>query len=362
MNTNVAERIKNILSSPSLTVLPVGDAKRADRGILHAAAWDGRLATAVKAAFSALVVAAALAATPQAQASGVGYDADVYSQGQGQVMQQGAATRMTVVNVRPVMIDAAPQARSTSSKVGHYAVTAAGTGVGGIVGAQLGGKTNAGRQVGSILGALVGGTVANVLDEKIRGEETRQVEGTELTMVNPATQQLAVITQAGTHRFAEGDSVLVIKSGNSARVVPDRSQTREVSAGHEGPATSVNAAEYQGNPMPLLQGTELRETTASVVRSAAMMGVRVDAQKVAQLLETGVGERNGLFVGKIVGVDMERGVVYQSTGIGKGVVHSANALSRVPAIGEMAAISMREGRGMVAAPAQQNVAMKGLGR
>lgn len=85
-----------------------------------------------------------------------------------------------------------------------------------------------------------------------------------------------------------------------------------------------------------------------VLADAAQLGLRVDAEKVRQLLSTGK-IANGLFVGSVVAVDQERGLVYQSIGRqNEGAVLPLDMLSRSVVVGEMAEIAFRDGRGLVA--------------
>lgn len=111
---------------------------------------------------------------------------------------------------------------------------------------------------------------------------------------------------------------------------------------------SVQRAAFgNGPPVAALQGVALEKALDSVVRSAHSMGVQVDVNKVAGLLATGAGEKEGLHIGKVLGVDHVRGLVYQSTGRGAGEVLAMNSLSRVPAVGEVVTVKIRDGKGVV---------------
>lgn len=358
-------RVEAIMNSPSVTVTPAGDVDNVARGILQATRWEN-LKVAVTRAFAAVVVTAALAAgggVQEAHAGGVGYDANVYGQAQGQVMQQGNATRMEVVNVRPVKIEVAPQQSSGGEQVAGYAMTGAGAAVGGIIGGQFG-KTNAARQVGSIVGSLLGAVGGNYAAGAMRGGSGPQViDGVELTMVNPANGQYAVITQAGTQGFNPGDRVLVVQTGNASRVVLDRGRSQSQSYDQLPPGyerAPVQPMSYGVQPRDdgarLMNGAELERSVGAVSRRAAQLGIQVDANAVANLLATGA-EKDGLSIGKVVAV--ERGLVYQSTGRGMGVVHAVNALDTIPRVGEVAAIVMRGGEGRVSGGQGQD---RGMGR
>lgn len=354
----LAKRWEKLMASPSLLIVPVGDLERVDRGILSASDKEmSSLKAAVKATFSAVVIAAAMATAMPSHAAGVGYDAGVYGQAQGQVMQQGNATRMIVLDARPVRIEVAPQMRGSGQGTGA-AVMAASSAVGALVGNQLG-KSSGGQQIGTILGGLAGLVAGNLANNAMQSPpEPSLVDGVEVTMLNPATNQVVAITQAGSQVFARNDPVLVVMTGGTARVIPDRSQQLVQNNGYR---PAVERMSDSGRPVALLQGPALERTLASVMHSAKAMGLQVDANKVASLLETGVGEREGMFIGKVTGIDPVCGVVFQSTGRGMGVVHSMNALSRVPAIGEIATIKMHEGRGMVNDGLGQGMA-QGFGR
>jgi hypothetical protein len=77
-------------------------------------------------------------------------------------------------------------------------------------------------------------------------------------------------------------------------------------------------------------------------------------QKAQALLESGKAPSTGLFIGKITGIDKERGLVYQSMGRGASEVHLAKSLSRVPEVGEVATIKFNKGVGAVADRQQEN--------
>lgn len=333
IDAELLKRIQSIAASSTATVIPVGDVEDRDRGILRLAPNGplGGLRHAVVNAFGIAAVAAALAAQPiPAHASGVGYDADVYGQAQGQVMRHGAAVRMEVVSVRPVQIEVAPSQQRRSSGL-DYAIPAAAAGVGALIGNQIGGNSQNGRQIGAILGGLVGagaGAFANHLNEERQGNK---VAGTEITLMNPASKAVSVLTQAGEQRFAEGDKVLVVNAGSTTRVVLDPSQDRQQGQGRAGTERGIDA----------------RPGVFEVVRTASTLGLQVDPVKIGQLLQSGIMP-DQRFGGKVVAVDKEAGLVYQDIGRGSGTVHLVGALSRLPGVGEVVRIRYQGGRGTIA--------------
>jgi hypothetical protein len=94
---DVLRRITEINSSDTLAVIPVGDHENKNRGILQVDAekWP-KLSRAVLQSFGAAILALSMAVPQQAHAEGVGYNADVYGAGNGQVMQQGVGERMVM--------------------------------------------------------------------------------------------------------------------------------------------------------------------------------------------------------------------------------------------------------------------------
>ena len=88
----------------------------------------------------------------------------------------------------------------------------------------------------------------------------------------------------------------------------------------------------------------VEESAIAVMRSAKAAGVQLDVDNVLDVLE-GKQPKNGLYVGNILAVDVRKGLVMQSTGRGAGVVLPMSSLEHVPAVGELATIQMRDGRG-----------------
>lgn len=321
-------RIQGVVRSASLRVFPVGKSDEVGRGILQARDL-GRLHDVVKLTFGAAVLAAAMAMPNVSHAQGVGYDANVYGQQQGQVMQAGSATKMVVESVRLVKIEVAAPAQKSGSGMG-YAITGAAAAGGAIIGSNIGGNNQSVKALGAILGGLAGGVLGNLANDKFNApEEAKQVVGTEIVLLNPANNQISVVTQAGDQQFAEGDRVLVTSVGGNTRVVMDRSQ--------------VVQQQGQGR-----SGAGQAGLVADVVRSASMMGLQVDKSKVAEMLEKG-GPDNGIFTGKVIAVDRDNGFVYQSAGRGAGVVLSLASLTRVPEPGEDMTVRYKGGQGVVEA-------------
>lgn len=325
-------RIQRVTNSDSLRVCAVGPIDHAQRGIASVRGF-GRLEAVVRATLGVVAVTAALAAAAAMMSSAAhagGYDSGVYDQGRGQVMQQGSAVRMEVVSVRPVKIEVAAAAPQSNGRTQEYAVTAAGAGAGAIVGQRMGGKSASGRQIGAILGGLMGGIGANMVNETLSApSKARQIDGMEIVLRDPGSDRLSVVTQAGGQGFVEGDRVLVTTVGGSVRVVADHSQQIERGAGIEQRAAMGQAA-----------------LVTDTVRTAEKMGIRVDRSQVAEVLQRG-GPENGTFSGRVVAVDRDNGLVYQSTGRGQGVVHELGSLSKEPRIGEEMTVRFRGGVGLV---------------
>lgn len=84
-----------------------------------------------------------------------------------------------------------------------------------------------------------------------------------------------------------------------------------------------------------------------VIKAAQALGVEVSREKVHDSLITGQGPERGVYLGKILGVNEQLGLAFQSTGQGQAVVLPENVLSRKLAVGEMAHIKFDEGRGTV---------------
>lgn len=87
--------------------------------------------------------------------------------------------------------------------------------------------------------------------------------------------------------------------------------------------------------------------SAEVLNAGKKFGIQMDSVKVSQLLEGG-RTPDGHYIGKVVGIDERLGLVYQSLGQGKGTVHRLDTLSKPPVIGEVAEITVKNGRGVVA--------------
>ena len=86
---------------------------------------------------------------------------------------------------------------------------------------------------------------------------------------------------------------------------------------------------------------------SGIVQTGAGFGVAVNSSKVASALEHGTAAESGVFVGKIVGIDLKSGVVFQSLGRGVGMVHLIDSLSRIPVVGENSTVKYKDGLGAV---------------
>lgn len=106
-----------------------------------------------------------------------------------------------------------------------------------------------------------------------------------------------------------------------------------------------------GQGVESLKPSVVDNMAVTVLSSAQALGLQVDKADIGKLLEGGRGP-NGTFIGKVAAVDERLGLVYQATGQGKGVVHRADSLSRVPGVGEVATIQVKDGRGLVSGLAQ----------
>lgn len=114
----------------------------------------------------------------------------------------------------------------------------------------------------------------------------------------------------------------------------------------DSPANPVLKADQQTAE----QATAADRTSQCEVLLAAARNLglaRIDTGALLNLLDTGDGPKQGIFVGPIVGVDAEKGLVFQATGRGDGVVLPLSKLSRSVVVGEMATITFNAGRGTV---------------
>lgn len=140
-----------------------------------------------------------------------GYDAGVYQQQGGQILQQGSASTMQVLAIRDVKMEVQG---NQNGQMQTYAITAAGAVLGGIAGNSVGNGN--GRQAAVVLGGLLGGLGGNMAADMMSGPKT--VNGQELTLLDPATRQVVVIVQGGNEHFAEGQEVLVVRMGSTVRI------------------------------------------------------------------------------------------------------------------------------------------------
>lgn len=349
-----AARIAAIMSARDVAVLPVGMAPAKSRGIMGPkmpahSGWR----KALTGAFTAAALVLALQSAPS-HAAGPGYDASVYSQGAGQVMQQGTGVRMTVIGVRPVTIELPPEQPSQTQQVAKYAVATGAGAIGVWAGNAMGGNSGPMRQILGVIGGGLGAVAGAAAGEAVTHNEARQVPGTEITMEHPSTHQVQVVTQAGEQQFATGDRVLLLNVNGAARVVPDRTPVVERTA--EAPAVAAGAQ------LPQTRTALVNRATEMVAQTASMMGLRVDTNRLAEVLASDTGPARGTFDGTVVGVDRASGLVYQSLGKGQGFVHMVNSLDRVPKVGERVTIHFMDGRGTVESRNNEQARTHGLGR
>ena len=124
-----------------------------------------------------------------------------------------------------------------------------------------------------------------------------------------------------------------------------------IATGLRGLGQERGVAEIVSEPA-VNKSSSLEEYAISVMRTAKATGVQLDVLDVLDVLKMG-NAKNGSFVGMVVHVDMQRGVVYQSGGRGQGIVHPVAALDRVPTVGQVATINVRGGRGVVQVVGQE---------
>lgn len=136
------------------------------------------------------------------------------------------------------------------------------------------------------------------------------------------------------HRLAnlEIDGSNKIKAGDDVTITYDKG--RGAVAGRDKDSVAPAAPAVAQNQLPA-------EAIGSV------------EHKTQALIAADKGPANGQYIGKITGIDEQRGIVYQSMGRGVSEPHLTKALSRVPKVGELATIQYKEGQGKVADPKQQ---------
>jgi len=116
--------------------------------------------------------------------------------------RQAYEVKMGVVqHVRSVRLE------GTDSSIG----TVAGGAVGGIAGSEVGGGK--GSYVGAVLGAVVGGLAGAAAEEVA----TRK-PGVEVTVRLDSGRTLAIVQEDTGEKFAVGDRVRLLESGNQVRV------------------------------------------------------------------------------------------------------------------------------------------------
>jgi outer membrane lipoprotein SlyB len=336
VNPDVMARIAQINSSDTLVVLPIGDPENKDRAILQVneTKWP-KLRHAVLQTFGAAILALSVAVPQQAHAEGVGYNADVYGAGNGQVMQQGVGERMVVIGTRQVKIDVPAQQEGLNPTLSNAVTYGAGI-LGAVIGNKIGGNGPNSRMLGTAVGA-VGGASLGYYANKLMNGRSSQMTGTEITMRNVDTNQIATVTQAGDQQFAEGQRVFMVVSGGTTRVIPDNSRDNE---------RQQDSSNYVTHAVDGRTSGEAREVK-DILHSGEMMGIQLDPAKVDNLLSTGEMP-NHKYVGRVVGVDRDLGLVYQDVGRGQGVIHLASSLSHVPKVGENITVNYKNNFGLVA--------------
>lgn len=106
------------------------------------------------------------------------------------------------------------------------------------------------------------------------------------------------------------------------------------------------------------------DMVSQVALAADKVGLRVTLPKIEMMLHTGVAE-DGQYVGKVLDVDVDRGLVYQSMGRGKGEVLPMASLDRALTkedIGKKMDIQVKDGRGTVVEVEQAKSRTAGKGR
>ena len=332
-------RVEKITGSDTLSIVPVGDPENLSRGILRAdpRKWP-KLCNAMLQTFGAVVIASAMMAPAKVFASGSGYDADVYDQGRGQVMQQGVGERMVVLETRPVRM--AVQQQQQDNGVIRSAISYGSAAVGGILGSQ-GGNNPSAHALWGVVG-VVGGTVAGEYVNRAvsDSQQPREISGTEITMEDPLSHRVLSVTQAGNQYFRAGEHVLMISTGGSTRVIPD------TGANYEKSQSTSYSRSAETHPQNIQEVSRIGVN--DVMRAAHDYGVKLDKAMVGELLNTGI-RPDQRFTGRVVAVDRDLGLVFQEIGRGAGTVHLIDSLSRVPKTGEVMTVSYNNGLGQVTA-------------
>lgn len=89
------------------------------------------------------------------------------------------------------------------------------------------------------------------------------------------------------------------------------------------------------------------EVQDKVLETSAALGIAVDADKVQQAIREREGPKTAVMIGKVLAVNDDLGLVFQSIGQGKGVVLPAETLSRPVVVGNVEVISYVDGKGTV---------------
>jgi outer membrane lipoprotein SlyB len=125
----------------------------------------------------------------------------------------------TVLSVRPVTID------GSQSGIG----TTAGAVVGGVAGSNVGGGS--GSVVGTVLGAVIGGVVGNAVE---RGATKEQA--VEILVQLRNGERRSVVQGLGSDSWAVGEPVVLVMTGNRARVTRSPQAYQPAPADYPAPA------------------------------------------------------------------------------------------------------------------------------
>ena len=131
------------------------------------------------------------------------YTPDAGTYGMSNSMTLGRVYEGTVVQVRPVRIEASNTAAMTGN--------ATGAALGGLLGSRAGNGN--GRIATGILGAVLGAWAGNTVADHVAGYNATEI------VVAMSDHRLVSITQAGDASLAPGEPVYVIQSGGTTRVV-----------------------------------------------------------------------------------------------------------------------------------------------
>lgn len=171
---------------------------------------------------ASILLAALLAASVPAQAGIFSSDDTASAVVKDQARTFNKVLKGTVVQVSEAKIEASESTRGTGTLAG--AATGAAVGVG---------ANGGGGVVGGVVGAVVGG-LGGAVAGAFAGRQTAQdliiqLESGELTNITQAVDDAVGL-------FAEGDAILVITKGGSARVIRNKMKVAEPAVGAPVPA------------------------------------------------------------------------------------------------------------------------------